>query len=312
MEWHIDPMELRQLEYFVAVAQELSFSRGAARVHVVQSAVSSGIAKLERELGVQLFDRTPPAVVLTPAGTALLAEANATLDAAQRAREVTAQFTTNPSGTVELHIHEGCSRILDLPAFITRFRDEHPLIRVRVKTGLSVSIARAIAEKSVEVGLIAPPPQPPPGIRLRNIHHEPLVLVCAPDHPLASRQQVAVADLAGQTLILHDPESALRQIVDLALDTAGIRPTDPYEVDSLSTTMDLARTGAGVTLLPAVAAAWHPDLTTIAVTPPLHWDIALATPDGRLSPPAAALAKALATLDLDGPNLDAPQSILIA
>src|SRR5271170_2207931 len=107
-------MEMRQLEYFVAVADELSFSRGAAQVHVVQSAVSTAVAKLERELGIDLIDRSKLRITLTAAGATFLTEARATLNAARRARESVTEFRGQLSGTVDIGtLHT--TGLIDLP-----------------------------------------------------------------------------------------------------------------------------------------------------------------------------------------------------
>jgi len=97
-------MELRQLEYFVAVAEERSFSRGAERAYVVQSAVSTAVAKLERELDMKLLDRSAYPVTLTPAGAAFLVEAQATLAASRRARNTIERYRGQVSGSVDLGI----------------------------------------------------------------------------------------------------------------------------------------------------------------------------------------------------------------
>ncbi|MBV9312408.1 MAG: LysR family transcriptional regulator [Pseudonocardia sp.] len=97
-------MELQQLEYFVAIAEERNFSRGAQRMHAVQSAVSTAVAKLERELDVQLFNPPKHQTTLTPAGEALLAEACNTLNAARRARDVVTTYHGKLSGTVDVGI----------------------------------------------------------------------------------------------------------------------------------------------------------------------------------------------------------------
>ncbi len=132
-------MELRHLEYFVAVAQELSFTRASRRLHVVQSGVSSAIQSLERELGVPLFDRNRHRVSLTDAGQALLPEARATLAAAQAAREAVSEARGGLRGTVTVGTTLAVGP-LDLPELLGRFHATHPGVTVRLRLA---SIARS-------------------------------------------------------------------------------------------------------------------------------------------------------------------------
>src|SRR5262249_9884044 len=118
-------VELRHLEYFVAVAEELSFTRASRRLHVVQSGVSSAIQGLERDLGAALFDRDRHKVTLTEAGRALLPEARATLAAAQAAADAVAEATAGLRGTLSIGTMTSTGPI-DLPALLGRFHEQHP------------------------------------------------------------------------------------------------------------------------------------------------------------------------------------------
>ena len=185
-------MEMRQLEYFVAVADELSFSRGAARVHVVQSAVSTAIAKLERELGIDLFDRSKLRITLTPAGATFLAEARATLNQARRARESVIEFHGQLSGTVNIGtLHS--TGLIDLPAVLGRFHQAHPLVSMRLRQSTSGSAGHlaAVADGSLELALVTLPDKPPRGVTTQVLTGEPLLFLCRPDHRLADHKHVS-------------------------------------------------------------------------------------------------------------------------
>ncbi|MFZ2047414.1 MAG: LysR family transcriptional regulator, partial [Trebonia sp.] len=125
-------MELRHLEYFVAVAEELSFTRASRRLHVVQSGVSSAIQGLERELGAALFDRDRHRVTLTEAGQALLPEARATLAAAQAAADAVAEATAGLRGTLFVGTMISTGPV-DVPALLARFHEQHPGVLVRLR-----------------------------------------------------------------------------------------------------------------------------------------------------------------------------------
>jgi DNA-binding transcriptional LysR family regulator len=289
-------MEFRQLEYYVAVAEELSFSRGARRVHVVQSAVSTAVAKLERELGIVLVDRSKPRVGLTPAGTAFLSEARATLTAARRAKDSVVRFHGQLSGSVDVGTMMSTDPI-DLPEALGRFHRAHPLVSVRLRQNVSGSSGHlaAIADGSLDIALVAAPNSPPAsGVRLRVLAEEPLVFLCWPDHHLAGRVPVALKELAGEVFVRFASGWGIRHRVDRALADAGIDPVSPYEVADYVTAAGLVHHRLGTTLMPRSTAARFPDLRAIPVTPATMFQLCLATAAGRrLSPAAVALADTL-------------------
>jgi len=286
---------MRQLEYFVAVADELSFSRGAARVHVVQSAVSTAIAKLERELGIDLFDRSKLRITLTTPGATFLAEARATLAAARRAHDSIAQFHGQLSGTVDIGtLHS--TGLIDLPAVMGRFHHAHPFVsmRLRQSTAGSAGHLAAITEGSLQLALIALPDKPPHGITTQVLTGEPLLFVCRPDHRLAERKHTAVTDLAAETFVGFTAGWGIRRLTDRAFAEAGLKPATPYQVSDNATAAGLVRHGLGTTLLPATEAVQFSDLRAIPLAPPVIWNILLATaPPERLSAAGHAMAQAL-------------------
>jgi DNA-binding transcriptional LysR family regulator len=286
---------MRQLEYFVAVADELNFSRGAARVHVVQSAVSTAIAKLERELGVELFDRSRLRITLTAAGATFLAEARAILNAARHAQESVAIFHGQLSGTVEVGTLQSTGAI-DLPAVLGRFHQAHPLVSVRLRqsTGGSAGHLAAVADGSMELALIALPDKTPHGATTHLLTSQPLLLLCRPDHRLADRDHIVITDLAEETFVCFTAGWGIRRLTDRAFADAGLDPPSPYEVCDYPTAAGLVRHRLGTTLLPASEAAQFSDLSAIPLAPPVIWNVLLATaPQHRLSAAARAMAQAL-------------------
>jgi DNA-binding transcriptional LysR family regulator len=288
-------VEIRQLEYFAAVADELSFSRGAARVHVVQSAISTAIAKLERELGVELFDRSRLRITLTAAGAAFLAEARDVLNAARHARESVAVFHGQLSGTVDVGTLQSTGAI-DLPAVLGQFHHTHPLVSVRLRqsTGGSAGHLSAVVDGSMELALIALPDKAPHGVTTQVLTSQPLLLLCHPDHRLADRDHVVITDLAEETFVCFTAGWGIRRLTDRAFADAGLAPPSPYEVGDYATAAGLVRHRLGTTLLPATEAARFSDLRAIPLAPPVIWNVLLATPPPhRLSAAARAMAQAL-------------------
>ncbi|WP_329047446.1 LysR family transcriptional regulator [Amycolatopsis sp. NBC_01488] len=284
-------MDLRQLEYFVAVAEERSFSRGAHRAHVVQSAVSTAVAKLERELDIRLLDRAAYPVTLTSAGAAFLAEARGTLAAARRARNSVAPFREQLSGSVDLGILMS-SGPLDLPASLGRFHARYPLVSVRLRQSVAGTAGHleAVAGGALDLALVAAT-TPPASVTLRTIAREPLVLLCRPEHRLGTRGQVQVSDLAGETVVRFAAGWGIRRQADEAFAAAGISPDTPYEVADYDTAAGLVRNRLGVALLPETPAARYPDLRAVPITPASTWTLALAAP-ARWVMSAAATALA--------------------
>lgn len=289
-------VDLRQLEHFVAVAEEMNFSRGAARAHVVQSAVSTSISKLERELGVELFDRTRrQQIVLTAAGNALLIEARRTLGAARRTRAVATSYHDQLSGAVDLGVLMS-SGPLDLPAALGAFHTRHPLVAVRMRQSIAGSTGQlaAVAEGALDLALVAAQSTTHAVLALRPITTEPMVVLCRPDHPLARHDHVDLAALAEHPLIAFAAGWGIRRRTDHAFAQAGLDPTAPYEVSDYDTAAGLVRHRLGVAVLPATPAARYPDLTQRPLHPALDWTLTLATTTDP--PPTAATTALIAVL----------------
>ncbi|MFF7983153.1 LysR substrate-binding domain-containing protein [Streptomyces sp. NPDC007901] len=224
-------MELRQLTYFVAVAEELHFGRAAGRLHIVQSAVSQQIQRLERELGAELFDRSPRRVRLTGAGERLLPEARAVLAAAERVRAAVA-----PPAGLRIGTSTGLGTHLDrvLAAFARRAPDvpvelySLPVTErlARVAGGrLDAAFVRAV--------------EPVPGVRVHPLWPDPLVAALPATHPLADRTEIGVGELAGLPLALTERRTnpALVDLVVGACREAGFEPLPGPSPGSLQDTL---------------------------------------------------------------------------
>ena len=152
-------MELRQLAHFVAVAEERHFTRAAARVHVVQSSLSSSVAALERELGEALFVRDNRRVALTPAGRALLPAARRALAAADEGRDAVAGVRGVLHGELRVGAIQTLG-VVDLAALLARFRRAHPGVTIRLSHGAASDLARAAADTELDIAFIDGPVDP--------------------------------------------------------------------------------------------------------------------------------------------------------
>lgn len=292
---------LEALRKFVVVAEELSFTRAAQRLHVVQSGVSTGVSALERELGTPLFYRDRHSVALTEAGRVLLPEARATLAAALAATDAVAEAAAGLRGVLSIGTMISTGAI-DVPSLVGRFHQAHPgvLVRLRVLPSGTADLASAVADGALDLALLSLSGQPPDGVAVRQLAQEPLVLICAPEHPLASVSRgradgadgaagVPLSAVAGETFIDFPGGWGSRAVVDRAFTAAGIDRQVAFEVTDYATVAALVGSGLGVAMMPESAVARLPGVVSIAVAATLTWRIQVATAAGR-RPGAAARA----------------------
>src|SRR6204780_4723887 len=280
-------MELRQLEYFVAVAAELNFSRAAERIHVVQSALSASVGKLEKEIGVELFDRSKRQITLTAAGEVFLEHAREVIHTAHRARTSVDAFRDQLAGTVTLGALMSWGT-LNLPAALQEFRGCNPLVTVRLRQSLSGSAGHltSIADGQMDLALVSITSSGSRLLTLRELMCEPMVFVCESSPRLADRRRVQLADLAGHDFIHFPPGWGIRQRLDKGFAAAGIQPVSAYEVADYAITAELIRHRLATTILPASAANRFPDLRTVRLHPSITWTLSIAYAASQHDSPA--------------------------
>ena len=290
-------MEIRDLDYFLACCTAGSFTAAAREVHIVQSAMSSAIARLEHELGVPLFDRSVTPVAVTEHGAALQAAAQRILDAVQAARDDVAAVSGQVRGTVTL----GCTLStgpLDLAAVLADLRDRHPGVIIRLRQSLTGSAGnlRAVLDGSMDIALAAgladPGTAPPRGVIRTPLASEALLFVVPAGHPLSRRPSVTLADLAEETILRFPPGWGIRDTVDRVL---GPDPS-AVEIADYALMLKLIQGHFGTTLMPASAVADRPaGLLALPVDDPrLHWSLSAAVSASR--PPTAATTAVLRAL----------------
>ncbi|AEG43798.1 DNA-binding transcriptional LysR family regulator [Isoptericola variabilis J7] len=252
------------MRYVVAVAETGSFTRAAERCHVVQSALSHQVAKLERELGARLFDRTSRRVALTQAGEAFLPAARQCLSAAETAAAEVAAVSGVVRGRLAVGVIPTVAAI-DVPAVLAGFRGRHPEVRVVLRTAPSDDLVVQVREGALDVALLGLPTSASPvGVRSRALARDHLVAVLAPDHPLAGAARTSLARLGGEVFVDFPTGTAGRAQSDLAFAAAGVERDVALEVGTVDLMTSLVRRGLGVAMLPA---AYVPQLEGVATVP---------------------------------------------
>jgi DNA-binding transcriptional LysR family regulator len=246
-------MDLRQLEYFAAVARHRHFRRAAEDLYVTQSAVSQQVRRLEAELGVELLRRTGghPPVEVTPAGAELLARAETILAGVAAARAAMDEHAGALRGGVRAAATTGDA--LALAPALARFHGTHPGVRVALRQGSPGAVADLVATGSVDlaVAALAPGTPVPDGVDAAALSSEPLVLLVAAGDPLANATEVALWDLRERPFILGEPGTALRELVVEACAREGFGPVPLFEIAEPTALRFLVHAGLGVSLVPA-------------------------------------------------------------
>ena len=275
-------MELRQVETFGAVAEELSFSRAAAKLGYVQSSVSAQVAALERELGVPLFDRLGRRIALTDAGEVMLAYSRRLLSLARETRVAVADAGVG-SGEVTGSLTVSAPETLltyRLPELLALFHERHPRVRLSVRPSavgrLVGSARRALQEGAVDVAFVLDGPLEGrlggTDLAFEALVAEDVSVVAPGSHALAASSVVLPKDLSGETVLLPEaPESgcAYRGQFERRLAEAGVVPRETMEFQSIEAVKRCVAAGMGVSVLPSVAVGAELDSGALAA---LGWD----------------------------------------
>jgi LysR family transcriptional activator of glutamate synthase operon len=299
-------MELRQLRYIVALAEERSFTRAAGKVLVAQPALSQQIAKLEAELGLPLVDRTTRRVAMTEAGDRLVVHARRVLKQVDVAREDLADLAGLRTG----HLTIGASRTvgaLDLSALLAEFHGRYPAVDLAVREDLSISLAKELRADELDLAFITVPGDAPvDGLELEVVSSEELVAVLPPDHELAARRKLRVVDLETQTIVAFRGGATIRRRLDEAAARAGFKLRVAFESNEVGRMRALVAAGLAIAVLPR-SDAEQPGPPIAAVPfdePDFTHTVYMASRSGRHHSPAS---RAFIDLTLAEQAADRPQ-----
>lgn len=248
------------MRYAVTVAETNSFTRAAERCLVVQSALSHQIARLERELGARLFERTSRRVRLTPAGAAFLPAARQCLDAAERAAAEVAAAVGEVRGRLAVGLIPTVAAV-DIPGALRDFHQQYPYVRISLRVGASEELVEQVKQGAIEVAFLGlPTTARPQGVHAHELARDRLVAVVAPDHPLAGEPVLDLRTLSSEVFVDWPAGTAGRAQSDQAFSAAGLDRDVAFEVTNADFLARLVGQGLGIAMLPS---AYAPQLTGV-------------------------------------------------
>jgi DNA-binding transcriptional LysR family regulator len=250
----MDIMEIRRLRYFIAVAEELSFTRAAQRLHIAQPPLSIQIRSLEQEVGARLFDRDQRHVYLTQAGRHLLARARDILTAVEEAKAEVRCAELGEVGSLHLGYASSAMFTSTLTSAIKQFQGACPQVLLTLHEMTSLDQLNGLHYRTLDAGIVRKTDVAvPSGILVEEWYRTRLVAAIAHDHPLTRRRSIGIVDLRAQPFIMYPRESGIGlywQVLRLCA-SAGFRPQIAREVQELTTIVGLVDAGVGVAIVPA-------------------------------------------------------------
>jgi LysR family transcriptional regulator, hydrogen peroxide-inducible genes activator len=249
-------LKLKDLRYLVAVADERHFGRAAAHCFVSQPTLSAQLKKLEQDLGVQLIERAPNNVTLTPAGQEIVTRARRILEASDEVVQLAHSHRDPLAGKLRVALLPTIGPYL-LPRVAPALRRALPRLELRLYEYQTAPLLEKLQAGALDVGILALPVEAP-GCEARELYEEPFTVALPGRHALAARKTLRVADLKGETLLLLEDGHCLRDQALEICSRVGTKDPQDFRATSLETLRHMVATGAGVTLLPQLASrgAW--------------------------------------------------------
>jgi DNA-binding transcriptional LysR family regulator len=287
-----NPMELRHLRYFLAVARHRNFTRAAQALGIRQPPLSQQVRDLERELGYALFRRLPRGVELTEGGAVLRDEAEALLERVALGVKRAGQAAHGTAGSLSVGFTSSAVTHRFAPELIRRFREAHPAVDLDIREGNAASVTEAVAAGRLDLAFIRLPVSEQSALAYHAIADEKLLLALPAGHPLAARARrrqvpgLRLADLADESFIFVRRPGAPGMYGDLieACHRLGFAPKVAAEVDQMLTNITLVAAGVGVSVVPASMRDIHREDVTYAEAldaPQLHAPLNLVTRIGE-------------------------------
>jgi DNA-binding transcriptional LysR family regulator len=247
-------MDLRQLRYFLVLADELHFRRAAERLHITQAPLSLAIQGLEQELGTELFNRTRRRVALTESGQSLRADAHAILERVQRTRDTIRDLAQGVTGHLRIGVTPACSLLPFFPSLIADFRSARPMVRIHLREMSSTDQIVGLQGREIDVAIVRNPVQRlAPDVTFTRLLTDPLVVAMRRGHRLGDRPSIAIADLREEEFINYPRQLGvgIYEQVNKLCALRGFSPKVVQEVREALTLLGLAAAGLGIAVVPS-------------------------------------------------------------
>jgi DNA-binding transcriptional LysR family regulator len=294
-------MDIRQIELFVAAAEEQNFTRAARREHIVQSGLSVAIRALEDELGAQLFVRSTRRVQLSEAGRHFLPEARRVLLAVRAARDAVAALKGGLVGRLAIGAVQSLHPLLDLPALLQAFRKLYPMVEIVVRGNTFTDVlGQALRDGSLDLAFMPVSEVLPTGLAHDVLFSEPMVVVASADHTIGRRREINLPELASEEFVDFSPRMGTRHVVDQMFLLEGVTRRIGFEVENFELLFQFVRRGLGLAVVPRATATGR-ELAALNIAPTgaqllPNWELGLfrVNMGGQLSAnPAADIFRAM-------------------
>ena len=272
-------MELRQLRQVIVLAETLNFRRAAERLHMAQPPLSTSVKKLEEELGVQLFQRLPSGVKITPAGEVVLRHARRAVFFAEQTRRAGREGESGEQGTLRLGFVGSASYSL-MPRVIRAFRRQYPRVDIVIDESTTIELLRGVESHSLDVALVRFPVVEPTAAELTLLRAERLLAAVSSDSVLASLSSASLAELAQEPLIIYARHRvpAMYAFVMQAFAEARVQPRVAQEAVQVQHMLGLVESGLGFAFVPEACSRYAGDgVRLLAIEPePTAFQVGLA------------------------------------
>jgi DNA-binding transcriptional LysR family regulator len=299
-------MEVRQIELFIAAAEERHFSRAAQRANIVQSGLSTAIRNLEQELGAALFVRSTRRVDLSEAGRAFLPEARQILASVANARQAIAAIRSGLRGRLAIGTVQSLGPFLDLPKLLQEFRTRYPDVEITVREGHLEGLAQGLRQGELDLVFMPTTGFSRSGLSAELLFSSPVAIVVPPGHKLASQRTVTLPAIAEEAFVDFSPRWGTRVLVDQIFAIEGVLRSTAFELENFELLYQFVARGFGLAAVPAATLAGR-NLPHLEIVPTRsahklpEWELGMfeAKAAGDLpSNPPAALFKAMIKQEL--------------
>lgn len=275
-------MDIQHIRYFLAVARHQSFSKAAEELYVTQPILTRCVKNIEKELGVQLIQRSTKHFALTEAGQLLLTKGNQLL---QQHRDIFRQMEDLAGGQAgELRI-SGPGVLLDMyfPKLVSQFRKAHPGVRITIRERGSLTVTQDVLEGDADIGLVMLPLSDAENLQIIPIVEDEIHVLVHRDHPLAKERFVHIRQLEGLDIITYNQSTTLYHAFEKLCRQEGFSPVIAYQSMMPGFILDILSYGdcVGVFPAPMLQQADRPELVSIPLVPQFPWQIAMITKKGR-------------------------------